>query len=258
MLELLVLLVCVLTVKGMPYLILDTTSVKCVRVDVSAELVVTVAYDAPDLLPTETYTEDQTSKNRRKEGLLGHDLSITLTQKEDTMYGWPDKNRKRSKTTGTRKLRKIVDTEQGTLDFYTGNTAGLLEICVQSYKATPSKPRRIGLSIKQRAATVQERTQNAPIAKEQENIPDNVLTNSILTVETSYISVELENMDQKLVELASQSARSKDMEHEFHSKSIHLNKAVQYWPIFRIVVVVFAGLVQAHLVVSYMKSKHIY
>jgi len=228
------------------------------KVDVSQELVISVTHDAPDMEAKSEEKEDAGNKQRRKDYYAGNDLSISLTQREDNKFGWNDKSRRRSKTTGTGKLRQLVETETGTLNFYTGNTAGVLEICIQSYKATPSKPRRVGLSIQQRSATLQEQKQNAPIQKEQEKIPDNVQSDSTLAVETSHISIELEKMEQKITELVSNSARSKDIEQDFHSKSIYLNKAVRFWPIFRIVVVILAGVVQAHLVVSYMKSRHIY
>eukprot|EP00523_Entomoneis_sp_CCMP467_P004432 CAMPEP_0168749438 /NCGR_PEP_ID=MMETSP0724-20121128/16716_1 /TAXON_ID=265536 /ORGANISM="Amphiprora sp., Strain CCMP467" /LENGTH=242 /DNA_ID=CAMNT_0008797347 /DNA_START=155 /DNA_END=883 /DNA_ORIENTATION=+ len=242
----------------MPHIILETTAAKCFRVDVSQEFVITINYDAPDINSYTQEEEENKNTQRRKDYFRGHDMSISLTQREENKFGWNEKNRRRTKTTGSQKLRQLIDTETGTIDFYTGNTAGVLECCVQSYKATARNTRRLGLNITQRSATAQEQKQNAPLQQDQEKIPDNVQQDSILTVETSHISIELERMEAKLSELAANSGRSKDIEQDFHSKSIYLNQAVKNWPMFRIVIAIVAGVMQAHLVVSYMRARHIY
>ena len=44
---------------------------------------------------------------------------------------------------------------------------------------------------------------------------------------------------------------------EFQAKSVQLNHAVRYWPIFRIVILLVAGGLQVHSVIGYMKRHHI-
>ena len=100
--------------------------------------------------------------------------------------------------------------------------------------------------------------QNGPIQKEQKKFADKDVLDAILTSQSSHISVDLENMAGKMEEIMSNTAVSKNINQEFKDKSIKLNKAITFWPSLRIVAVIIAGLFQAHLVVSYMKSKHIY
>lgn len=182
--------------------------------------------------------------------------------KENNKYGWDsaklERGGRKGKATGTGKVRQIVEVEKGEIDFYTGNQSGFLEICVQSYKASPSQPRRVLLNLTKRVATEQEKMQNGPIQKEQKKFADKDVLDAILTSQSSHISVDLENMAGKMEEIMSNTAVSKNINQEFKDKSIKLNKAITFWPSLRIVAVIIAGLFQAHLVVSYMKSKHIY
>jgi len=244
---------------GVPVFILTKKDSRCLQIDVSQEHVITIEFYAPDFA---VYKDEDTASAKGRRNMMSFiplsDIGISVELKQDNKFGWIDKTRKRVKPTGTRTLRQSVEAEKGTMQFYTGNTAGFLDICIQAYKATPSKPRRIGLNIKKKGATLQEQQQNAPLQKKQEEFSDKDLSNSILTVESSHISIELEKLESKMSEMASNAERSKDIEQNFFSKSVDLNKAVVYWPLFRIVVVMIAGFVQAHLVVSYMRSRHIY
>ena len=169
------------------------------------------------------------------------------------------KNRKR---TGSSRIRTQIEEPKGAVHFYNGNGGGQLEICRQSFKATPAAPRRIALNITQRAATVQEQLKNTPIYDEvkqnEEKIPDKEQGNAILNVESSRISLELGRMEEKLKELASHSELSRDMEQDFHKKQVNLHRAVRYWPMFRIIVVIVAGVAQAIWALNHMKSRHVF
>lgn len=165
--------------------------------------------------------------------------------------------------TGTGHMRVQVDQPKGDIHFYTGNGGGMLEICQQSYKASSRNPRRLGLHIQKRAATAEERVKNAVIVTNQEDtkkiIPKTKeISNAALTVETSRISVEMGRMEEKMRELASHSEQSMDMEQEFHKKQLTLNRAARFWPIFRMAVVIVAGIVQTVIAVRVMKSRHIF
>ena len=171
-----------------------------------------------------------------------------------------DKARRRERHTGTGKLRIQIDKDKGKVHFYTGNQAGVLEICKQSYIATRMNPRRIALHVTERAATSQEKLKNIAITdenEEEEKVPDNKQDNAILNVETSRISLELSRMEEKMHELASHAEHSKDTEQDFHLKQVRLHRAVRYWPIFRMVVVIIAGIVQTVFAFNHMKSRHI-
>jgi len=69
---------------------------------------------------------------------------------------------------------------------------------------------------------------------------------------------ELSTFEGRAKDLLKNSEFSKEQEVKFHNKSVKLNNAVKYWPIFRILVLVVAGYVQATHVITYMKRKHIF
>eukprot|EP00527_Entomoneis_sp_CCMP2396_P003895 CAMPEP_0198144238 /NCGR_PEP_ID=MMETSP1443-20131203/14325_1 /TAXON_ID=186043 /ORGANISM="Entomoneis sp., Strain CCMP2396" /LENGTH=262 /DNA_ID=CAMNT_0043807597 /DNA_START=105 /DNA_END=890 /DNA_ORIENTATION=- len=228
---------------GAPLFILENTAGKCIQLDVSQEMIITFEHYAPDLnFYNEEYkkeSEKKKSDNKgRKNPVQPQDMSITIQFKEENKFGWAatDKTR-RVKATGTVRSRQVLEEEKGTIQFYTGNKAGFLHICMQSFKATPSYPRRLGLNITKRGATLEEQTKNGPINEENKTtekektmkITDARKSNSLLTSSSSHISIELEKMESKLIELFSNSDRSKDIEQEFHAKSLSLNKAVLYW-----------------------------
>ena len=49
----------------------------------------------------------------------------------------------------------------------------------------------------------------------------------------------------------------KNEESEFHQRSIDINSAAKWWPIFHIVVLLITGFTQANNVVTFFKSRHI-
>ena len=232
-------------VVGVPYTILSSPSQQCVFLEVSNEMVVTIEYHAPDVV---------VPNNNGKQ-----DMSLLVFQNKS-----PKKTSNR-RSTGSSRIRTEIETPKGAVHFYTGNSGGgQLEICRQSFQATPAAPRRIALNITQRAATAQEQEQNAPILDEvkpqkKETIPEKEQQGTaLLHVESSRISLELGRMEEKLHELASHSERSRDMEQEFHQKQVQLQGAVRYWPMFRISVVLIAGVAQAIWAVNHMKSRHVF
>ncbi|KAL7575806.1 hypothetical protein ACA910_003131 [Epithemia clementina (nom. ined.)] len=239
-----------------PYTILTSTTAKCVQLDVSQELVVSIGYEAPDLgFVDPKFEQDGWS---RRESFAGQDMTILVFQRNNEA-SWTERAKPRDKVTGSGKIRLQIENEKGDIHFYTGNSAGILEICQQSYKATPATPRRLALNITQRAATAQEQLKNTAITdQEEEKIPDKDQTNAILNVETSRISLELGRMEEKLKELVSHSEHSMDMEQDFHKKQVRLNRAVRYWPMFRMAVVIVAGIVQTIWAVNHMRSRHIF
>lgn len=248
-------------------MILKSSVAKCVHLDVSQELVVTVEYHAPDI---SIYNSDQ-----GQAASTDPDMSLFLFQESTTHQSeallnslQKARNILDKKVTGTKKSRLPIDREKGTLHFYTGNTAGVLEICQQAFKATPEQPRRIALNITKRLATVQEQLKNTPIlaqtdsdttsAATEEIVPKEHQVSAILTVESSRISLELQRMKDLATDLSLHADHSKKIQQDHHRSSVRLHNAVHYWPIFRILVVIVAGFLQVKLVVDYMKSRHIY
>jgi len=162
------------------------------------------------------------------------------------------KNPLMNKNMGTQKLMYQLEKKEGTLEFVTGGFDGHVEICVQSLSATKVNPSRIALNVAIRATA----DPNA-VVDQPKNEPPLVLDpTAMLTFATSGITDEMSRLHGRMREIVSNAEYSRDVEVSFHQQSVALNKAVRYWPAFRIFILVVAGCIQVSSVLGYMKSRH--
>lgn len=174
-----------------------------------------------------------------------------------------DNGRRRSagtNKTGTRKLREDLRSKEGRLEFMTGERDGFVEICVQAYTATRASPRRIGMRVQKLPLDEYEaQKENAQKAKPDDvKVPEDVQSEMLVKVETSRITTELSRLTVRARDIANSASAAKRKESEFHQTSVTLHRAVRYYPIFRICILIVAGYLQASHVVNYMKTRHIY
>jgi len=83
------------------------------------------------------------------------------------------------------------------------------------------------------------------------------MENKLVKTETSRISSELMRMHRRAKSIAGDAQFSKEREESFFHKSVSLNRAVRYWPMFRLLVLMVGGYLQVSHVVQYMKRRHI-
>jgi emp24/gp25L/p24 family/GOLD len=149
---------------------------------------------------------------------------------------------------GTGRLRQQLDARTGVLQFQTDHRdAGLLEVCVQSFSAKHDAPSRVSVLVRRKSES---RVGGITSSGEEDVRKLSMLSN--------VISADLTRFEQRARELGANSDQARDQEKEFHGQSIKLNRAVKYWPIFRMVVLVVGGYAQVTHVVRFMKSRHIY
>lgn len=154
------------------------------------------------------------------------------------------------------KVREPLESQQGTFFYETEDLDGTLEVCVQSYTASMDNPSRVAL-------TIAPATENDDIQQELESerqlLNEKLESeNKVIKQETSRISAELMRMHRRAKSIAGDAQFSKKREEDFHGKSISLNKAVKFWPMVRMIVVMIGGYMQVSHVIAYMKSRHIY
>jgi len=155
------------------------------------------------------------------------------------------------------KHREQLDVREGSFFYETLDldVAGALEVCVQSYTASMETPSRVAISI-------QPQSEDDDIKREleQERLLLNQKLesdNKVVKEETSRITAELMRMQRRAKSIAGDALFSKQREESFHNKSISLNKAVKFWPMVRMIVVMIGGYLQVSHVIAYMRSKHI-
>lgn len=150
----------------------------------------------------------------------------------------------------TGRLRQQLESREGVMEFITGELDGMIEICAQAFSASARNPARIHLRVHRKAP--RPKTSEAEIQLTTSSDTERFNAHS------SRISNELAHFEGRVRELAANADYAKEREHEFHEQSIALNKAVKYWPIFRIAILLLGGYIQVSRVISYMKSRHIY
>jgi hypothetical protein len=156
------------------------------------------------------------------------------------------------------KIRQPLESESGQIGYYTGHLlGGTIEVCVQSYTATVEMPSRVSLDIHElddsKAVDEELAEKRRALTKEQVEAE-----NKLVKEETSRITSELMRMHRRAKSVGGDARYSKDREEAFHNLSVSLNKAVRYWPLFRMAVLLVGGYLQVTHVVSFMKSRHIY
>lgn len=156
------------------------------------------------------------------------------------------------------KVRQSLETQNGQISYFTGRLqGGTIEVCVQSYTATLEMPSRVALYIHEledaQAVENELAEKRRTLSKEQIEAE-----NKLVKEETSRITSELMRMHRRAKSIGGDAIYSKDREEAFHNISVSLNKAVKYWPMFRMAVLLVGGYFQVTHVVSFMKSRHIY
>lgn len=193
----------------------------------------------------------------KKRAIKSRDMNILVVSRPVTQLGKniiskKDPTKFNNKGKGTQKLTHQIENVEGTLVFETGGIDGHVEICVQSLSASRVNPARIALNITARAAV-----DEMAVVDQPQNEPPLVLDPSqMLSYYTSGITEEMTRLHTRMREVVANAEYSRDVEVGFHQQSVELNKAVFYWPAFRILILIVAGVVQVTSVLNYMKSRH--
>lgn len=180
------------------------------------------------------------------------DMNILLMQRDYSGFASPIKRaliNPREKRTGTGRLRHQLETKEGTIEFKTGDSDGLVECCTQAFSASPDASARISLRI-----TIKQPSAGGESSDKSEGGSDV----KKLSLHSSLISADLTRFEQRTNDLSSNADQAREWEKQFHGQSVKLNRAVKYWPMFRMVVLAIGAYVQVSHVIRYMKSRHIY
>jgi hypothetical protein len=180
------------------------------------------------------------------------DMNIMVVSRPATILNNKGHSVLVNKNRGTQKIHHQIEDYEGELLFETGKIDGHVEICVQSLSATSASPSRVALNI-----TVQATADENAIVDQPQNEPPMVLDpTAMYQLHTSHITGEMTRLHNRIREIVSNAEYSRDVEVGFHQQSVSLNKAVRYWPAFRILILIVAGYLQVSYVLGYLKSRH--
>ena len=155
------------------------------------------------------------------------------------------------------KHREPLEQRTGSFVYSTGALeGGYLEVCLQCYTASPDSPSRVAWSFS--LPNEEKETERQLQVDRQKYLEQLNVENKLITQETSRISAELMRLHRRARALADDAQYSKQNEENFRNMSMQLHRAVHYWPMIRILVLLIGGYLQVTHVVNFMKSRHIY
>ena len=189
------------------------------------------------------------------------DINIVVVQRYPDKFQVPDMQRKDIvPKPPTKKLREQIESRQGSIFFRTQDIPhSVVEVCVQSYFATPDDPSRIGL-------TLRTSEDDPDIDKEGSKVggltPEEIGTiqqsNRVIRSQTSGITQELVRLEKKLRDITRDINQSSRQTREHQQKSLALSQAVRNWPLFRALVLLLGGYLQVSHVLKFMARRHIF
>jgi translation elongation factor EF-G len=148
---------------------------------------------------------------------------------------------------GTVRSRSVIAESRGSIAFTTApEDEGVLEICVQSLRASEGTPVRFSLDISMMPFVPEE------IKQEKRKRNDQIVDGHVSRIES-----DIKGCERKLQMIMNTGDFLKEKEIGVHSQSISMNNASAYWPMFHVVVLIIAGYVQANHIAKFFKKHHI-
>jgi len=284
-------------VNGHPYIILSSTRSKCFSVIAPHDQVITIEYDAPDLVvPPESMMEatdrakKETGVQEKEEDMMGldsqwnqkmrerldrikskklRDTSVTVTQKGSTVGATHNKQTTTYDgegylvTTGSGRIREELVQPKGRIEFLTGKDAGTVEVCVQSILASTKKPARFFLKVDTEASDNEYDDDDgyydddSHVSESAKKKDPDHLEHRELSTKMTRLERDLQTLQNRVRACLNNADFNKDQETLFHEQSVSMNRATKYWPIIQLIVLLVTGFTQANHIVRYLKTHHI-
>jgi hypothetical protein len=188
------------------------------------------------------------------------DVNIVVVQRyEERPKDLPDPQKKNiTPRPPTKKVRVQLEEQRGEFFFRTSEMpSSVVEVCVQSYFASTTDPSRLALNIM--SSDDSEKVEEEGIGSlSDEDVETIKASNRVIKEGTSTVTKELVNMEKKLHNVMKDINNSAKQSADFQEKSLKLSKAVRYWPMFRIAVLLIGGYFQVSHVIGYMQRHHVF
>jgi hypothetical protein len=244
---------CLGLAAGMPYYMLTSSVSKCFQVDVPPQTTITIAYHAPDL-----DTGDDDPPDAKPRSTARH-MNIVVSQPTAAADDKASRQRREASATtqlASGRIREQLSKRTGSIEYTTAAAAseGLVEICAQALSASKRVPVRIALRVFQDTKAVTGRKLVLQKLAQGQVIRSGAET---LLEQSSRLTDELLSLSSRVHDISESADYMKEKERSFQDKTVSLQQAVKYWPMFRIFVLVSAAYLQTHYVVSFMKRRHI-
>ena len=233
--------------QSLPYYMLTSSQAKCFQVDVPSQTTITIAYSAPDLgLGDEPIDSKKRTTTRNMSLVIVHKTPPGARRKPP---------RDPSATPPTGRLKKQITERDGMVEYTTGPDEGPVEICAQSTSASKRVPSRIAIRVIDNAAELGGRKHLL-----QRLAMGQVIRSGAeqLTEHSSRLAEELSRLSTHINQITGSAEYMKEKEKTVHDRSLSLQKAVKFWPMFRMFVLIVAAYLQTHYILSFLKRRRIF
>ncbi|KAL7537971.1 hypothetical protein ACHAXR_008185 [Thalassiosira sp. AJA248-18] len=243
-----------------PMILIMNAQAKCMTVEAPADALLTIEYEAPDLvMPADV---EEGGKPADPRSLRRFRTTITVSQDggRENHHGRGAQNRNERGGARNKQQEKVVkdlDTKKGSIEFVTKQD-GAVSICVQSLTASAVSPTPISLRVSESPAGG-EWVSDTPA--EKTTAPGEMVdSQSQRNAKEHFSQMEktLNGLISKTDMILRQADYAKELEVEFHEQSIAMNKASQWWPIVQLCVLLVTGFTQANHMVQFFRKHHIF
>mmetsp|Transcript_13618 Transcript_13618/g.29483 ORF Transcript_13618/g.29483 Transcript_13618/m.29483 type:complete len:262 (+) Transcript_13618:108-893(+) len=237
-----------------PMILLHNAQAKCVSVEVPADSLLTIDYEAPDLILPTDMEEDGKPVDPRTFRRFRTTITVSQSGGRENHHGRNPRDRSRAQQ--QEKVVKDLETKKGNVEYVT-RYDGAVSICVQSLTASSISPTPISLRVSESPAG-EEMVSDTPPEKTtgEEKLDSESQRNA--KEHFSQMEKTLNGLISKTDMILRQADYAKELEVEFHEQSIAMNKASQWWPIVQLCVLLVTGFTQANHMVQFFRKHHIF
>lgn len=257
-----------------PYLIL-THGTKCLNVDASDESVLQIHWhllgkelgDTPDLRNIHEDMRQYAKQQREREKHQAHfekemrqemDLPIILEISPQSLSTEDDvivqRHDKYSKYDSQPKIH-IIEHPRGVMQYET-HFDGRVHVCLKSQRRHLLDA--ISLTIEEVSRDDDDKVKmNQEIQRDIKKANDIISQNEMAKKHISVIDQAIQNLVQESNQMLNNADATKNVEKRYHGKSEEMNRAMKWWPIFHIMVLVFTAITQMNHMKIFFKRRNI-
>jgi len=227
-----------------PMILLTNAQAKCMSVEVPADSLLTIDYEAPDLVLPSDMEKGADPRTFRR---FRTTITISQSSGRENHHG---RNNANNRNKSRERVVQDLETKKGVIEYIT-QYDGEVSICVQSLAASSISPTPISLRVSESPAVVSTPPpeKNTELDSEsQKNAKDHF----------SKMEQTLSGLISKTDMILRQADYAKELEVEFHEQSIAMNTASQWWPIVQLCVLLVTGFTQANHMVQFFRKHHIF
>jgi len=236
-----------------PMILLNNAQAKCMSVDAPADSLLTIEYEAPDLVMAADL-EYADGKGQPVDPPLLRRFRTTITVNQsggrENHHGRHHGGAAPPRDRGQRVVKDLEE-KRGSIEYITGQD-GTVSICVQSMTASAVSPTPIALRVSEMPA---EEASTKPPKQAGETLNSESQQNA--KMHFSQMEKTLSGLISKTNMILRQADYAKELEVEFHEQSIAMNRASQWWPIVQLCVLLVTGFTQANHMVQFFRKHHI-